>query len=85
VSQVQIGIEVLLIEDIDERRPVLGNVRMAKEFADHRPILTFDEGMIVGLASTGCGEVDEELAQEGGDSPIVYYVLRAIVRMKATG
>ena len=79
--KVQIGIEVLLIEDIDERRPALGNVRMAKEFADHRPILTFDEGMIVGLASTGFGEVDEELAQEGGDSPID--VLRAIVRMKA--
>lgn len=79
--KIDIGIEMLLIEDIDERRPALRNVRMAKEFSDHRPILTFDEGIIVGLASTGFGEVDEELAQEGGDSPID--VLRAIVRMKA--
>ena len=62
--KVQIGIQVLLIEDIDERGPTLGNVAMAKEFPDHGPILTFNEGVIVGLAGTGLGELDQEFTEQ---------------------
>lgn len=44
-----------------------------------RPILTFDEDSMVGLAGTGFGEFDEELTEEVGDLPID--ILRAIVGM----
>jgi hypothetical protein len=30
---------VFLIKNIDEWRPALGNVSMAKEFSHHRPVL----------------------------------------------
>lgn len=79
--EVQRGCEMFLIEGIHERGPTLGNVAMAKEFPDHRPILTFDEGIIVGLAGAGFGEFDEELAQESSHPPID--VFRAIVRMES--
>lgn len=79
--EIEVGREVLLIEDIDQRRPPLRNVRMAKEFSDHRPILTFNEGVLVGLTGTGFGEGDQELAEEGGHPPID--VFRAIVGVEA--
>ena len=42
--KVEIGIQVLLIEGIDERSPALGNVGMAKQLPHHGPILTFRRG-----------------------------------------
>jgi hypothetical protein len=53
--EVQIGCEMFLIESIHERGPILGNGAMAKALSDHRPILPFPQGVIVGLTGTGCG------------------------------
>ena len=47
--KVDIRIEVLLVKGIDERGPTLGNVGMAKEFSHHRPILAFDQGIVIRL------------------------------------
>ena len=58
---VEVGREMFLIEGIDERGPALGNVAMVKEFPDHRPILSFHQGVIIGLTSAGFGEVDKQL------------------------
>jgi len=37
-------------------------VTLAKEFSHYRPILAFDESIIVGLAGSGFGEVHQPLA-----------------------
>ncbi len=47
--KVQIGIEMRLTKGIDERGPALGNVGMAKEFSHHRPILAFDQSIVIRL------------------------------------
>jgi len=70
--EVQIGIEMRLIEGIDERGPALGNGGMAKDFSHHRPILTFHQGIIIGLVGTGFGEFDQELALESGHPLLIY-------------
>ena len=68
--EVQIGGEMFLIESIHERGPILGNVAMAKALSDHRPILLFPQGVVVGLTGTGCGEGDQELAEKASHPPI---------------
>ena len=80
--KVQIGREMLLIEGIDERRPSVGECGLwPKSCSHHRPILPFDESIIVGLAGAGFGEVDQQLAEERGHPPID--IFRAIVRMES--
>ena len=68
--KVDIGIEVLLVQGIDERGPTLGNVGMAKAFTHHRPILTFHEAMIIRLPGPGFGEFDQEFAEQTCHPPI---------------
>ena len=46
---VDVGIEVLLIEIIDQRRPVLGDVGVAELLSHHRGIFTFGQGVVVGM------------------------------------
>ena len=70
---------MLLIEGIDTRRPALGNVGMAKQLPHHRPILTFDQGVIVGLAGAGFGAFDQEFAEKASHAPID--VFRAMIGM----
>ncbi len=80
--KVEIRIQVFLIKGIDKRRPALGNVGMAKQLSHHGPVFTFGQGIIVGLAGTGFGEFDQELAEKASHPPI--NVFGAIIGMEPT-
>ena len=70
--KVERGIEMLLIEGIDTRSPALGNMGMAKQLPHHRPILTFDQGVIVGLAGAGLVNSIKSLLRRRATRPLMY-------------
>jgi len=80
--RVEIGVEVLVIERIDQRGPALGNMAIAKQLPHHSPVFPLGQGIIIGLAGAGFREFNQELAQERGHPPID--IFRAIIRMEAT-
>jgi hypothetical protein len=70
--KVEKGLQVLLIKGVDERRLALGNVGMAKQLPHHGHIITFGEGIIIGLAGAGwSGEVDQQRAEERATHPLI--------------
>lgn len=47
---------------------------MAKQLPHHGPILTFREGIIIGLAGAGGSwEVDQQRAEEPATHPLIFF------------
>ena len=57
--EVDIGVQVPLIEVVDERREALRDRAVTEPFSDHRAVFAFSEGIVVGLPRTRLGELDE--------------------------
>ncbi len=68
-------------ESIDVAGKAPGDVTVAEMLTDSGTVLGFDQGVIVGLASTGFGLLDSEFLQELGDS--VIDVFRPVIAMEA--
>ena len=47
---VDIGVQVLLIEVVDERRPALRDMGVTEQFSDHGAVFAFCQGIIVRMA-----------------------------------
>jgi hypothetical protein len=47
--EIDIGIEVLLIEVIDERCPALGNMCVAEQFPDYGAVFSLRQGVVVNV------------------------------------
>ena len=47
--EVNIGVQVLLIEVVDERCPVLWDVAVTEQFSDHGAVFAFCQGIVVGV------------------------------------
>lgn len=48
--EIDIGMQVLLIEVIDERCPMLRDMGVTEQFSNHSTICTFSQGIVIGLA-----------------------------------
>ena len=68
-------------EAVDVLSEASGEVAVAKRLADGGAVFGFDQGVIVGLASTGLGWLDPKLLQELGD-PVVA-VLGPVIAVEA--
>ncbi len=77
---IHIGIQDLLVEEIDPLGETTGDAAIAEDLAHHGPILAFGQGIVVGLPGARFGERDEELLQQLG-CPFVD-VFRAIIRVE---
>ena len=80
--EVEEGGERVAQEGVDEGSEVAGDVGVAEPLADHAAVLGLDEGVVVGAAGPGLGELaDVEFGEEPGDA--VVDVLRAVVGVEA--
>ena len=80
--EVEEGGERVAQEGVEERSEVAGDVGVAEPLADHAAVLGFDEGVVVGVAGPGLGELaDVEFGEQPGDA--VVDVLRTVVGVEA--
>ena len=62
--KVDVRIEVVAMEGVELRRPLLGNVDVAQLFPNDRPVFTFHQGIIVAVPGSGFGQFDQQLVEQ---------------------
>jgi len=60
---VDVGVEVLPVEVVNQRCPVLWDMGITKYLAYHMSVLTLRQGIVVGLPRPGFSEFDTQLFQ----------------------
>ncbi len=78
--KVETGVQVLLMEVIEQWCPALRDVAVAEWLSDHGTIFSFCQGIVIRLPGTGPGELDAQFLQQFGD-PLVD-VFRAVAGVK---
>ncbi len=56
---IDVGVEILLVEFIDQWCPLLRDVVITQMLADNGAILAFYQRIVVGPAGAGLGEIDQ--------------------------
>ena len=71
-----------MVEVVELGREALRDVGVAELLADHRGVLAFGQGIVVGAPGVGLGEVsDMQLVEQGGD--LVVDVFGAVIGVEA--
>jgi len=65
---VDVGVEIFLVEFIDQWRPFLRDVVIAQMLADNGAVLAFYQRIVVAPAGAGLGEVDEQFIEQIRDA-----------------
>ena len=65
---IDVGIEIFLVEFIDQWRPFLRDVVIAQMLADNGAVLAFYQRIIVGPAGARLGEFDQQFVEQTCDA-----------------
>ena len=75
--EIQIRDQMVLVEGVDEGGVVLRNVGVAEVFAHGGGVFALNQGIVVGVAGTRLGELNEQLVEECCD--LVIDILRTVI------
>ena len=65
---IDVGVEIFLVEFIDQWCPLLRDVVIAQVLADNGAILAFYQRIVVGPAGAGLGEFDQQFVEQTCDA-----------------
>lgn len=78
--EVDVRIKEFLMVSIEQIGALLGDMGIAQLLADHRSVLGFHQGIVVGMSGAGFGETDQELVEQPGH--IMIDKFGSVVRVK---
>ena len=79
--EVEVRVEEILVEGVDQWGLFLGDMGITEVLAHHGTLVTFHQGVVIGVACSGLGELDQQLVEQLRD-PFVE-IFRAVVGVNA--
>ncbi len=57
---VDVGVEIVLVKVVYQRRPFLRDMVIAQMLTDDRGVFALHQGIVIGLAGAGFGELNDQ-------------------------
>ena len=79
--EVDVGVELVTVEGVDQRCPLLGDVDIAQMLTHDSAVFAFDQGIVIAVPGAGFGQFDQQLVEQFGD--VLVDVLGAVIGMES--